>query len=351
MKTIVADASLPGLDAFFCESFILKRYHDPKELHQHIQTSDILLCRATLKVDEKLLANSAIQMVASATSGIDHLDTDYLKSKGIRWFDAKGSNAEAVADYVLSCVAYLEHNNYLSTSKAGVVGLGEVGGRVYKRLKSIGYDVVAFDPLIGKAPNNQNLLDFDALFDCDVLCIHANLHKTVPYPSFNLFNESVLSKLKSGTVVINAARGGIVNELALVNNNHPLIYCTDVYANEPDIMPALVDYATLCTPHIAGHSIEAKYEAVYQISVQLHQHFQLPIPPHHQPEMLLDPIKPSKTWQDSALSIYNPMIETKALKAHQTFSSLRKAHTFRHQFSSLDLSRLSERQKRLIIGS
>jgi len=177
-----------------------------------------------------------------------------------------------------------------------------------------------------------------SLFDCDLLCIHANLHDDQPFPSRNFFDEAFLGQLKSGVVLINAARGGIVDEQALAQRSSAILYCTDVYEQEPDIDPKTVEMATLCTPHIAGHSIEAKDAAVALISQKLHQLYQLPAPHYLMNKAENGEIWPIKAgWQDRVLALYNPLEETQILKnAKQlgaTFQTLRKAHHFRYNFT------------------
>ncbi len=334
---ILADASLPGLSKAFPSPFNLTLYQNIEELKALIINQDILLCRANLKVDQQLLEHSNIQYVATASSGSDNFDYSYLHDQEITPLDAKGCNATAVADYVLSCFAYLEKNQTLQGKKVGIIGLGHVGSQVYKRLNALGFEVIGYDPL--KAANN---LDFSScaqeqLYTCDVLCIHAELHHNKAYPSYNLLDEHVLKQLQPHCILINASRGGIVNEHALLNSG--LRYCTDVYLNEPDINTEIINYATLCTPHIAGHSIEAKNAAITIISQKLHALFNVPAPQY---EIIASsmplPSEPYKFWYDKILALYNPLIETNYLKnalyTDKAFINLRKKHVNRHDFNS-----------------
>lgn len=335
---LLADASLPGLDSAFPKPFILTRYHNHEELLRFIPDQDILLCRSTLQVDASLLENARLHSVATASSGSDHLDHAYLKQRGIQVIDAKGSNASAVADYMMACIAWLEQTKHLKGKRAGVIGMGKVGYKVHKRLQALGFQLRAFDPPKALDDNQFTSDSLASLYDCDLLCIHAELHQNPPYPSINLINKAFLDQLKPGCVLINAARGGIIDEEALITHTTPLIYCTDVYLNEPAINSRLIQMATLCTPHIAGHSLEAKYAAVALISEQLHQQAGIPIPTFaHPPFSHSPPLNEQEAWQDLVLSIYNPENETVLLKhAHDkqsAFLSLRKKHNTRHDFS------------------
>lgn len=333
---ILADHSLPDLDGLFQAPFHLSTYQNESMLRDALPHQDILLCRSTLRVTPELLHHSTVRYVATASSGVDHIDAQYLKTKNIQLFDAKGSNAEAVENYVLATLAYLQTHDQVPGLRAGVIGCGAVGTRVALQLKRLGFKVVIYDP-----PKAQTTPDFtssslDALFNCDVLCIHANLHNTAPHATRNLLDHAFLSQLKAGTVIINAARGGILDEQALLKLKQPLTYCTDVYQNEPEINPSVIAYATLCTPHVAGHSIEAKYKAVFDLSQALHQQAGLS-PPRAIERPKPKHTNPSSIWYEHALQLYNPIHETLELKQarnqHACFLSLRRAHQHRHDFS------------------
>ena len=323
---LLADATLPCLTTQYRHPFELTLYHNHKELLDVISAHDVLLCRSTLQVNELLLNNTPIRIVATASSGIDHIDTDYLKQHDITLFDAKGSNAAAVADYVITTLETLTQLKIPFGKKAGVIGVGEVGTRVVKRLQALDWDVRCFDPI--KEQKVYNYCTLNEIAACDVLCIHPNLHNKSPFSSQKLINTDFLAKLKPGTILINAARGGIVDEEALLAAPQPICYCTDVYCNEPSINPKIVHFATLCTPHIAGHTIEAKFAAVEQLSRQLHDYYGL-----QQPFCSLSPC-PSSCVQ---MASYNPLIDTHLLKAAHdkklAFLVQRKSH-HRHEISA-----------------
>ena len=273
---ILADAALPYLSELFSSPFELTLYHKQADIPDLLPTHEILLCRSTLKVTSELLALSDVQCVATASSGIDHIDSSYLLKHGIRLLDAKGCNARAVADYVVASLAYLFKTERIIGNKAGIIGVGEVGSCVVDRLKSAGFSIHCYDPWREKKEKNNTYCSWVELSTCDLLCLHANLHESPPFPSANLLTTPFLSQLKPGTVIINAARGGIMNETALLKTTQPLTYCTDVYSGEPDIHAEIIHFATLCTPHIAGHSIEAKRNAILKISQKLHHLYNVP---------------------------------------------------------------------------
>lgn len=352
---ILADASLPGLDIAFPAPFIISRYNDAQDVPRLLKGQDILFCRSTLKVNNDLIQNHPLKVVATASSGTDHLDHVFLDSRGIAIIDAKGSNAVAVADYVIACIAYADQQHLIRGKEAGIIGMGHVGQQVHSRLQAAGFHIHSYDPLLDQQESLFRSCELEQLLNVDILCIHAELHDDPPHPSLDLVNRNFLAHLKPDCLIINAARGGIVNEEALLNNPHRVLYCTDVYLNEPDINSRIVDMATLCTPHIAGHSVEAKWRAIAMVSEKLHLFANLSVPElANRQEPVNWKLYREKTWQEQILSIYNPFDESRQLKqAHDkknTFLKLRKQHQKRHDFSVYsDLT--TNRQMQLLLGS
>jgi erythronate-4-phosphate dehydrogenase len=340
---LLADHSLPNLEVAFPSPFHLTRYENEKEIPHLLHDQDALLCRSTLKVNAALLGSHALRYVATASSGTDHIDAPFLKSRGIQMIDAKGSNAQAVADYVLACLAYLQKIKEFKGQRAGIIGLGAVGSEVAERLHALHFEVLYYDPLLQKTPSRWTQASLPEVMGCDLICVHANLHEEPPHPSRNLLSTAELALLKPNSALINAARGGIICEEALLALAVPIWYCTDVFVHEPSINARVLDFATLCTPHIAGHSLEAKVAAIHQISQQLHRCLGLPVPSFQQPPLLPIPaMTNSLSWADRILSFYHPLFETQVLKdakdIKKTFIELRKAHCIRHDFSRYSVS-------------
>lgn len=341
---VLADSSLPNVDKYSAYPFTLTLYASTEELLANISKSDILVCRSTLKVSIDILKNTAIKCVATASSGTDHIDKDYLQENNIQLIDAKGSNAHSVVDYVTACLAYLSTANKLSGTRVGIVGVGCVGSQLYSRLKFLGFTVYCYDPWLDDSQEDFKFCDFKDILASDIICIHANLHNNSPYPSLNLFNFDIFTKLNKGVVIINAARGGIVNEDDLLSARKDIVYCTDVYVNEPNVNAKIVDFATLCTPHIAGHSIEAKQRAVDVVFSKLAQFATVEFPKRtivNLNDCFISQnnsggLLQNTVLQDSILNLYNPLHETlafkKAINKSDIFLILRKSHNYRHDF-------------------
>lgn len=332
MIKLLADASLPKLAEFFPAPFQLSVYDDLSTVSSLISDHDVLLCRSTLKLNNNTLpSHHKLSIIATASSGVDHIDRLLLAQHSIQLIDAKGSNANSVADYVVSSLAFLQKNKGLNGNKVGIIGYGAVGSTVGAYLSCLKFDVCHYDPF--KPIQSDALADILA---CDVICIHANLHDTAPYASRNLLAANELRQLKPKTIIINASRGSIVSEEALLALKPPIFYNTDVFYDEPMINPAIVDFATLCTPHIAGHNLEAKIAAVMMVSQKIHDYYQLPQPDY--PCLVPDALPKfhHSSWPDDVLSLYNPIDETNALKKadnkQTAFQLLRQAHKNRHDF-------------------
>ncbi|KTD00667.1 erythronate-4-phosphate dehydrogenase [Legionella geestiana] len=337
MPRLLVDASLPALEAAFPPPFSLIRYQSLHELKEQLAHADALLCRSTLEVDETLLKGASLSALATASSGTSHIDKDALAAHGIILIDAKGCNAVAVADYVVACLAHLAQRLSVHPKTAGVIGMGEVGTRVEARLRALNLEVHAIDPPRAVREPDFNSADMDVLSECDLICLHADLHDSPPFPTRGLLNADRLKRLKQGAILLNAARGELVDEAALLKTR--LLYCTDVWHHEPDIHAETVAFATLCTPHIAGHSIEGKNNAVWFASARLHRYFGLaPVEmPSIKSKTSALPLKTD--WATCALALYDPLPETRALKAAKdkkdAFLTLRKAHTVRHDFGEV----------------
>lgn len=309
---IIADATLPDLKIAFPHPFKITYYQNTAELLHALPKNNILLCRSTLIVNETLLKNFHLDFVLTASSGRDHLDEIYLHKRNTNILDAKGANASAVVDYVAACLNVLKSQYAFAAMDIGIIGYGKVGTRLFDHLQTAGYkNIFTYDPF----KNSPNSATLPTVLNCDLVCIHPNLHKSQPFPSWHLINKTLLKHRDKNQVIINAARGNIINEEDLLQYYNG-IYCTDVYANEPNINPDIIKYATICTPHIAGHTIEAKSDTTRLLSMKLHNILKLPPPifPAHDRSLFVN---------------YNPLQETALLKQHpssETFLTLRKNH-------------------------
>ncbi|EXJ09842.1 Erythronate-4-phosphate dehydrogenase [Nitrincola nitratireducens] len=126
---IVADENIPALDALFADMGEIKTYPGRHISHADLVEADVLLVRSITQVTSELLANTPVKFVGTATIGTDHIDEAALKALGIGFSSAPGCNADAVVEYVLSCLLHLaaEQSFSLHEKTIGIIGVGQVG--------------------------------------------------------------------------------------------------------------------------------------------------------------------------------------------------------------------------------
>lgn len=231
-----------------------------------VNNADVLLVRSVTQVDESLLKNSKINFVGSATSGIDHIDTDYLKKSNISFVHAPGSNARSVAEYALSSLlATAEFNNFDLTKKTvGIIGCGQVGSRVKRFLESLGVQCLLNDPPLAEQSSTESYVGLERILEADIITIHVPLTTEGKYPTSKLVDKSFLARLKADVVLMNTSRGEVVDEAALLafkESNLEATLILDVWCNEPEININLLEQTFIGTPHIAGYSYDGKLKA------------------------------------------------------------------------------------------
>jgi erythronate-4-phosphate dehydrogenase len=255
---IVADQNMLMVEELFGELGAIEYLPGREITATDVADADILLVRSVTRIDNALLAGSSVSFVGSATIGTDHVDQAYLAEQGIRFAHAPGCNANAVVQYDLSVLSHLQADWQHRT--LGIVGCGNVGGRVYRALKSLGVKCRVYDPFL-TAEQNPDLVDFESVLAADIICVHTPLTSDGPYPTKHLFNADVLASLSEDTLLINAGRGAVIDNaalLALLESGSKLRVALDVWEPEPNINCQLLEKVLLATPHIAGYSREGK---------------------------------------------------------------------------------------------
>ena len=288
----------------------------PEEIDSSsVKDADVLVVRTRTRIDESLLTDSKVKLVCTATIGFDHIDTDYCESHGIRWTSCPGCNAQAVCDYIDEALDEFTNgkSQMTNTPTIGVVGVGHVGSLVAKMATRRGLNVLLNDP-----PKGIGVSLDEIARNSDIITFHVPLDDT----TYHMCDEAFLSKCNPGALIINAARGGIVDEQALLQSGHPFIL--DTWENEPDIDSAVLEKALRASMHIAGYSVEGKRNASQMCLNAIADTFGLK-PIDISKSRYLDI---SKEKGDSAPG-WISRISTQ-LKAHPTaFESLRKAYPLR----------------------
>ncbi|NTZ93725.1 4-phosphoerythronate dehydrogenase PdxB [Pseudomonas koreensis] len=267
---IVADENIPLLDAFFAGYGEIRRVPGRAIDRATVEQADVLLVRSVTNVNRALLEGSKVRFVGTCTIGTDHLDLDYFAEAGITWSSAPGCNARGVVDYVLGSLMTLAEIEGVELPQRtyGVIGAGEVGGRLIKVLKGLGWNVKVCDPP-RQAVEGGDYVSLEQIIEqCDVISLHTPLTRIGAGATWHLFDEPRLQQLKPGTWLINAARGPVVDNAALrtvLLAREDLQAVLDVWEAEPEVDVDLAELCVLATPHIAGYSLDGKQRGTAQI--------------------------------------------------------------------------------------
>ena len=267
---IVADENIPLLDEFFAGFGEIRRMPGRAIDAAAVADAELLLVRSVTRVDRALLDGSAVRFVGTCTIGTDHLDLDYFARAGIGWASAPGCNARGVVDYVLGSLLLLAEQQgvELATRAYGVVGAGEVGGRLVDVLRGLGWRVLVCAPPRQLAEGGDFVSLEQVLAECDVLSLHTPLERAGAQRTHHLLDARRLARLKPGAWLINASRGAVVDNSALrelLERRGDLQVVLDVWEGEPQVDVGLAGLCRLATPHIAGYSLDGKLRGTAQI--------------------------------------------------------------------------------------
>lgn len=231
-----------------------------------VRDADVLVVRTRTQVNEALLRGSKVRLVCTATIGFDHIDTAYCAAQGIAWMSCPGCNAQAVCDYIEEVLTtyyslLTTHYSLLPSGQGsgvglciGIVGVGHVGSLVAQMAERLGMRVLLNDPPKGIGVSLETIAR-----ECDVITFHTPLTHTGDYPTYHLCDASFLAQCKPNALIINAARGGVVDEQALLASGRD--YVLDTWEGEPHIDLEVLRHARLASMHIAGYSMMGKRNA------------------------------------------------------------------------------------------
>lgn len=293
---IVVDQNMPGIDGLFGD-FAEVIYSDGRSIsNKLLSDADALLCRSITQVDQTLLQNTKVKFVGTATIGTDHMDIDWLESQQISWANAAGCNAAAVAQYVLSGIAFwcrAKHHD-IKQLKVGIVGAGNVGTELARCCDLLGIQYLLCDPPLKSLGDRRPLVSFEEIIECDVISLHVPITDSGLYPTRHLMNHASLAQLDKSQLLINASRGAVIDNLALANylsgsdsDSDSAAVILDVFEGEPDVPVELIDKCLLATPHIAGHTLEGKLRGSWMIFKAFRKAFE--IQSHRQESELYPP--------------------------------------------------------------
>jgi erythronate-4-phosphate dehydrogenase len=240
---------------------------------QDVQDADGLIIRTRTLCNAALLEGSHVRFIATATIGYDHIDTAFCQEQGIAWTNAAGCNAQSVAEYIASAVVALslKYKFDLKSKTIGIVGVGNVGRRVAALSGILGMKVLLNDPPREEREGKNNFVSLKQIKEeADIITFHTPLTKEGKYPTYHIVDDSFFSDLNKKPVIINSARGEIIDTAALKNaiaEGKLSGAVIDCWENEPEIDLDLLEKVDIGTPHIAGYSADGKANAT-SMSVQ-----------------------------------------------------------------------------------
>ncbi|MGB9191933.1 4-phosphoerythronate dehydrogenase [Acinetobacter haemolyticus] len=265
---IVADENLAFTEYFFADFGEIQQAAGRTLTHANVKDAEALLVRSVTQVNAELVQDTKLKFVGSATIGTDHLDIAALEQCNIAWSNAAGCNAQAVAEYVITALLHLKPEliNANDSFTLGIIGLGNVGSRLAVMAKLLGWKVIGHDPFVQREQIEQ--VDLNTLLKtADAISTHVPLTKTGNHPTYHLINAEALAQMKPAAILINSARGPVVEESALIVDIQQTqrAVVLDVFEHEPEISEQLLNLIRLVTPHIAGYSLEGKARGTQMI--------------------------------------------------------------------------------------
>jgi len=325
MKLMIDDA-VWGFEEIFSDFGEIVTLPGREIDRQSLLDCEILIVRSRTKVNKELLEGTKVQFVGSTVAGLDHIDETYLQENNITFASAQGCNANAVAEYVISALANLA-NDYsfdLSRKTLGIIGVGNVGSRLDFKAKQLGITTLLNDPPRQEIEGNKGFFDLNTTLNADIVTFHTPLTFTGSFPTHNLLGSHNFDFITENTIVINTARGGIVDE-NLWENTKTKANVIDCWVNEPNINSKLQSSAYWATPHIAGHSIDAKFMGSYMIYKDLSSFTKSPL--KSEVEHLINPVTVNineNTIHETLNAIYPFIDDDKSIKDISNFEDYRR---------------------------
>lgn len=328
---IIIESHIPFIQGLL-DNVANVEYLPPEAINaQAMASADALITRTRTRCDASLLSDSPCSMIATATIGTDHIDLDYCRRQGIEVANAPGCNAPAVAQYVVASLIQLFGADALEGQTIGVVGVGHVGEIVANWCRSLGMNVLECDPPKAATNPDKRYSSLEEIASkADIITFHTPLTADGQHPTLHIANAKFFNSLQHSPVIINSARGAVVDNAALVEAlgkgqvSHAVIDC---WENEPVINRNLLKAATIATPHIAGYSRPGKIRATAMALQAICRHFNLPMV---QPAEAVQLTVPSEITASAVSQSYSPLSDTLALKSNpELFEKLRNTYHLR----------------------
>ncbi len=266
------------------------------ELKQIIGEYDALMIRSGTQVTSEVIqAATKLRIIGRAGVGVDNVDVPAATQKGVLVVNSPGGNTIAAAEQALALLLSLSRHvpqahastiaggwdrkkyvgNELYKKVLGVVGLGKIGSHVAKVANAMGMDVIAYDPFISNERAQQIQVRLESIKDLFQKADYVTLHLPRTPDTENLVDAELLATMKPSARLVNCARGGIIDELALADAVKSGVIAgaaLDVYANEPlaaDSPLRSVDECLILTPHLGASTEEAQENVAIDVAEQI----------------------------------------------------------------------------------
>ncbi|MDD3812135.1 MAG: 4-phosphoerythronate dehydrogenase [Bacteroidales bacterium] len=354
---LVVDNQIPFIRGIL-EPFALISYLPGAAIRkENLTDADGLIIRTRTKCTRELLQGTPVQIIATATIGYDHIDTEWCEATGIQWTNAPGCNSGSVAQYVAAALAAITNEKQLGLKDKtlGIIGVGHVGSKVEHLAKALGMNVLLNDPPRARSESLPGFADLDTLLKhSDIVTLHVPLNRTGPDKTLHLVDYQFLNKLKPNAILINTARGEVIEEQAVLDwiagnngrvseaipeSNHGTLII-DTWPDEPHINPELLAKAWIGTPHIAGYSLDGKLNATILAATAMAKHFGFTLdrlPSIDQPSPVSGLGLASSVY-DHILETYDILADDRRLReSPELFENLRNNYPPRREFQAWEI--------------
>ncbi|MGY5540338.1 4-phosphoerythronate dehydrogenase [Vibrio brasiliensis] len=353
---ILIDENMPYAEQLFSQlgEVVLKSGRTLTE--DDLVDVDALMIRSVTKVNAKLLSKAnKLKFVGTATAGMDHVDQDLLRERGIFFTAAPGCNKVGVAEYAFSVMMVLaqQHGFSVFDKTVGIIGAGQVGSYLQQCLQGVGIKVLINDPPKQDAGDSRQFTPLEALLSqADIITLHTPITRGGKHPTHHLIDEEVLNTLRGDQILINAARGPVVDNSALkarLQRNDGFIAALDVFEFEPEVDMELLPLLAFATPHVAGYGLEGKARGTTMIfnsyceflDNELRAHARDLLPTAPVPKLVLD-----RDWDEATLHNITQLVYDvrkddalfrREISQPGAFDLMRKNYWDRREYSAVTL--------------
>lgn len=290
----LGDIGLQRLEQADDASYELRVDLSPEELLDVIPEFDALIIRSGTTVNAELLeAGTKLKVVGRAGIGVDNIDIKTATAKGIIVMNTPQANAIATAEQAIALMLAVSrhlapaHASLLSgqwhrsdylglqiyRKTLGIIGFGRIGRLVAERAQAFGMEVIAYDPYVSEEVGHELGVTLENLDDLLAESDYISLHTVLSTDTKGMINSETIDKMKNGVVIINGARGKLIDENALadaLNSGKVRAAAVDVYCQEPPVDNPLIGLSNvLHTPHLGAGTIEAQRDVATQIVDQV----------------------------------------------------------------------------------